>query len=201
MGFFPSLPDKTNLSDVLKAWPEKGVEELLKYHDAILRDPSPLSIAERELISAFVSGLNKCEFCYNAHTLYAETYGIDQSAFDGLLDDVNSANIPDNMKPVLSYAKKLTLEPKSLTQDDADAVFNAGWSEEALHNIVAVTAIFNFMNRIIMGSGIDPFHEEYAAKLASVRKRPLEKRAALNEKHIGNKHYEKYGISLGIIKE
>lgn len=201
MGFFPSLPEKTNLSDVLKAWPEKGAEPLLKYHDAILREASPLSIAERELISAYVSGLNECKFCYNAHTVYAETYGVEESAFDGLFEDLDSANIADNMKPVLRYVKKLTLKPHSLQQEDVDAIFNAGWDEEALHDIMAVTAIFNFMNRIIIGSGIDPFQEDYDARKASVRKRPIEKRLALNEKHIGNKHYEKYGKAIGIIKE
>jgi uncharacterized peroxidase-related enzyme len=201
VGFFPSLPAKTNLSDILTAWPKKGVENLLKYHDAILREHSPLTIAERELISAFVSGLNECEFCYNAHTVYAETYGIDQSAFDGLLDDVNTANIPNKMKPVLNYAKKLTLKPHSLNQSDVDAVYDAGWNEEALHDIIAVIALFNFMNRIIIGAGIDPFHEEYEVKKASVRKRPLAGRLALNEKHIGNQHYENYGKSLGIIKK
>lgn len=34
-----------------------------------LRDAPPLSIAERGLLAAFVSGLNVCSFCFGAHRI------------------------------------------------------------------------------------------------------------------------------------
>jgi alkylhydroperoxidase family enzyme len=59
------------------------------------------------------------------------------------------------MKPVLRYARKLTEKPDSITQTDADAVFAVGWGESALYQTVAVTALFNFMNRLVEGTGIE----------------------------------------------
>jgi alkylhydroperoxidase family enzyme len=59
------------------------------------------------------------------------------------------------MKPVLRYAEKLTRKPDSLTQTDADAIFAAGWDDTALYHTVAVTALFNFMNRLVEGMGIE----------------------------------------------
>lgn len=200
MGYLPSLPEQTNLSDVLKAYP-KGVEPLLRYHDDILRGPSPFTIGERELIAAYVSATNGCEYCTNAHTMYAETYGFDAAVIDGMIEDLATSDVPDRMKPVLAYAGKLTSAPGDICQGDVDAILDAGWSEEAVADTVYVTAIFNFMNRVIMGTGVAPFGEDYEARKARIRKRPLEKRLALNDAHLGNDHYMSFGRAIGLIED
>ena len=41
-----------------------------------------------------------------------------------------------------------------MTQADADAVFAAGWNDQALHDAVSTCALFNFMNRLVEGHGI-----------------------------------------------
>ncbi len=56
MALFPSLSENPHLADVFKKFPEH-VRPLLEYHDLLLRGDSPLTIAERELIAAYVSGL------------------------------------------------------------------------------------------------------------------------------------------------
>jgi alkylhydroperoxidase family enzyme len=58
------------------------------------------------------------------------------------------------MKPLLRYAGKLTLTPAKITPPDAQAVLAAGWDEQALHDAVAVCALFNMMNRLVEGLGI-----------------------------------------------
>ncbi len=47
MTFLPSLPDDAVLLDVFRAFPQTA-RPLLEYHQALLRGPSPLSVAERE---------------------------------------------------------------------------------------------------------------------------------------------------------
>lgn len=200
MGFLPSLPQETSLADVFQAYP-KGVGHLLRYHDAILRSPSPFTIGERELIAALTSRLNGCEFCGNAHTFYAESYGMAEGLVDSLVEDIATSDAAEKMKPVLAYVKKLTLTPAAVAQGDVDAMLDAGWSEEAVHDAAVVTALYNLMNRIIEGTGVDPFTDEYAKRLAGVRKQPLERRLKMNEDHLGDDHYSKYGRQLGIIKD
>ena len=39
-------------------------------------------------------------------------------------------------------------------QADAQAVYDAGFTEEGLFDIISVTALYNFMNRILEGAGI-----------------------------------------------
>jgi alkylhydroperoxidase family enzyme len=75
------------------------------------------------------------------------------------------------MKPVLRYATKLTREPSSVTQADADAIYAAGWDETALYHAVAVAALFNFMNRLVEGMGIelDPAYVKPASERLAKR--------------------------------
>src|SRR5205814_9439354 len=39
--------------------------------EVLLRGPHPLSRGERELIAAYVSGLNDCTFCCSSHSAFA----------------------------------------------------------------------------------------------------------------------------------
>ncbi len=150
---FPSLPDKIEMGDLFRAFP-KTVRPLLDYHDRLLRDHSPLTVAERELIAAYVSGLNACTYCYGAHRLAARAFGIDEEIFDGLIEDVEGAFVDEKLKPILKFVKKLTEAPSSVRAADASAVYEAGWSEAALFDAISVCALFNFMNRIVEGTGL-----------------------------------------------
>ena len=71
-----------------------------------------------------------------------------------LLDDVDASPVEERMKPVLRYVGKLTLTPSRMTPADVEAVLAAGWDERALHDAVSVCALFNFMNRLVEGLGI-----------------------------------------------
>ncbi|GJL93961.1 MAG: alkyl hydroperoxide reductase AhpD [Hyphococcus sp.] len=153
MSLFPSLPDNPGLGDVYKAFPE-AVKPLLAYHDVLLRGESPLSVAERELIAAFVSGLNACTFCFGAHKIYARAFGIDEKTIDALIEDIDGSKIEEKLKPLLHYVAKLKDLPPKLTDADAKAVYDAGWSERALFDAIQVAALFNYMNRIIEGTGV-----------------------------------------------
>ena len=153
MSLFPSLPPEPHLADVFKAFPET-VKPLLAYHDVLLRGDSPLSVAERELIAAYVSGLNACSFCFGAHKIYAQVFGIDEAVIDALIEDEDKAAVDEKLKPLLKYAAKLKDLPPKLTSADAQAVYDAGWSERALFDAIQVAALFHFMNRIIEGTGV-----------------------------------------------
>ena len=153
MTFLPSLPDNAKLLHVFRAYPDTAFP-LLDYHEALMRGPSPLSIAERELIAAYVSGLNACDYCYGVHQVTAERFGIDEATLTGLLTDLSTAEVDDRMRPLLSYLGKLTRDPGRVSPVDARAVLTAGWDERALHDAVSVCALFNFMNRFVNGLGI-----------------------------------------------
>ena len=154
MVLFPSLPDTPHLRHVFQRFPSK-LKPLLEYHDALLRGDSELSVGERELIAAYVSGLNACNFCFGGHKRYALAFGFDESVVDALVNDFDNADIDEKLKPLLKYVAKLKTLPPRITEADAQAVYDAGWSEDALFDAIQVAGAFNLMNRIIEGTGVD----------------------------------------------
>jgi uncharacterized peroxidase-related enzyme len=153
MPFIPSLPKGASLLNLFKAFPETSIP-LIQFHEALLRGPSPFTEGERELIASYVSGLNQCRYCHGVHSATAELLGVKRELVDSQID-IDGAAVDPKMRPVLRYARKLTRQPNSLTQADADAIFAAGWEEPAVYYTVAVTALFNFMNRLVEGMGIE----------------------------------------------
>ena len=187
MSLFPSLGKTPHLSDVFKAFPE-AVRPLLEYHDIVLRGESPLTVSERELIAAFISGLNACTFCYGAHKIYARLFGADEAVIDAMVKDLETAPVPEKMRPILAYVKKLTRLPSTLRAADAQAVYEAGWSERALYDAVQVCALFNFMNRIIEGTGVSFDYEQNPPSEADLQDRRT-------------RSYTDFGRQIGIIRE
>ena len=86
-----------------------------------------------------------------------------------VLEDLDTAPVEARLKPLLAFVRKLTLTPAEMSQADADAVFEAGWEEQALHDAIAVTARAVFMQRLVEGHGFTPVSREVAAKHAKRR--------------------------------
>lgn len=165
MPLLPSLHRGATLLDVFKAFPETS-KPLIEFHEVLLRGPSPFTEAERELIAAYVSGLNRCRYCQAVHTATAERLGVPLGAVGQLLDCFETAPVRESMKPVLRVAEKLTQAASGITKADAESVLAAGWNDMAFYHAVAVTALFNFMNRLVEGLGIelDPAYVKPAAE-------------------------------------
>lgn len=148
-----SPSEAPDLADVFRAFPH-GVPELLAYHDILLRGESDLSVAQRELIAAYVSGINACGFCFGAHSIIASTFGLSEDLIRALVDDLDAAPVEPRLKALLQHIGKLTRTPARVTEQDRAHVYAAGWSARALHDAVATCALFNFMNRIVEGMGV-----------------------------------------------
>jgi uncharacterized peroxidase-related enzyme len=166
--YLGSLRAGASLIDVFKAFPATSTP-LIEFHEVLLRGPSPFTAAERELIAAYVSGLNRCKFCHGVHTATAERMGVEAGLLPRIVRDGGFDGVATKLQPVLALARKLTLAPDSVTKADADAMFAAGWDDAALYYAVAVTALFNFMNRLVEGLGIelDPSYVGPAAERLS----------------------------------
>ena len=151
---FPSLPETAHLTDLLVRFP-RNVRPLMAYVNAVMRSEGALTVGERELIAAYVSGLNACTFCYGSHTIYARAFGVPEGQLEQLIENVEAADADPKLKPLLAYVAKLNTLPSKLVSADAKAVFDAGWSEEALFEANEVAGLFNLMNRMVEGGGVN----------------------------------------------
>jgi uncharacterized peroxidase-related enzyme len=161
MPFLPSVNVDDKVPHVLAKFNTGTGRPLIEYHEALLRGESPFTVPERELMAAYVSGVNACQYCQGAHTAAAKQFGVAGQLISDLLTNLTTAAIEPRMVPVLNYIRKLTLTPTHMTQADADAVYAAGWSERALYDAVQICCLYNFMNRFVEGIGLTPIPEQF----------------------------------------
>jgi len=166
MSFLRSLEPEPGLLQIFQAFPEVA-RPLLKYHEVLLRGESPFSAAERELIAAYVSVLNNCNYCRAVHSQTAIALGIRADLIPQLLANPQSKDLDPRLRPVLAFVRKLTVSPGKITAKDADEFLAAGWNDRALHDATAICALFNLMNRLVNGFGVDA--PESYTKLAAER--------------------------------
>ena len=168
MTYFPSLPADAGVRHILALNPEAG-RALLDFHTAALRNEDSLPPQIKELIAAYVSGLNACQYCFGVHAETAKAFGVDDGVLEALIHDIDSALVEDRLKPLLRYARKLTLTPSKMVPQDAGAVFAAGWREKDLHDAVLTICLFNFMNRLLEGHGVKGSAELFVARGKALR--------------------------------
>lgn len=133
----------------------------------LLRGESPFSAAEREVIAAYVSGLNNCNYCRAVHSQTAVALGISADVMSKLPLNPRDKDVDVRMRPVLGFAHKLTLSPGEIRASDVDEIFAVGWDDHALHDVVATCGLFNLMNLLVNGLGVEA--PEAYTKLAAER--------------------------------
>ena len=112
-----------------------------------MRGPSTWSISDRELMAAFVSKVNECEFCTKAHTAVAARAYHDEAKVSAALSDIETAAIEEPLRATLRLLRKLTRE-HALDADDIRAVLAAGVSRAQIRDALAVCFAFNTMDRL-----------------------------------------------------
>lgn len=162
MPHFPSLPADGTLMSVFERFPDT-MGPIVGYIEMVMRGPGPFDPAERELIAAYVSGLNGCDYCHGVHGRVAHEFGVPEQTLAAALADLDSAPVDERLRPVLRYVGTLTRSPSEVTEQDAAAVYAAGWDEAALHQAVVLCALLNFMNRMVDGHGIAAGPEHYVS--------------------------------------
>ncbi len=70
--------------------------------------------------------------------------------------DYQQADLTPADRRMLDFAVRLTRDMASVREDDVAALREVGFDDVAIHDIVQVTALFNYYNRLAEGLGIDP---------------------------------------------
>jgi uncharacterized peroxidase-related enzyme len=131
--------------------PETG-QYLYELAQILLRGPSPLTEAEREMIAAYVSSRNNCNFCMKSHAAAARCLlGDDASMMDDILKDEYSQGVSEKMKALLLVAGKVQQSGKKVTQEDIDKARAAGANDMDIHDTVLIGATFSMFNRYVDG--------------------------------------------------
>ncbi|HWB12801.1 MAG TPA: peroxidase-related enzyme [Pirellulales bacterium] len=156
----------------LRAYPETQ-KHLNGLAETLLRGPSSLTPAERELIATRVSAGNECYFCTSSHAAAARhLFGPGRQVVDKVLDGVANAGIDEKLRALLEIAEKVRCDGRSVTEADIERARKAGADDKAIHDTVLIAAAFSMYNRYVDGLATwaphDPeTYDAIGARLAS----------------------------------
>jgi uncharacterized peroxidase-related enzyme len=125
-----------------------------KFTHEAMRGPSAWSVADRELMAAYVSKVNESAFCIGAHTATAGQAYRDGGRVQAVLTDLESAPIEDGLRATLRTLGKLTREG-TVDAGDMRHVLSAGVSRQQIEDALAVCAAFNTTNRLADAFGFE----------------------------------------------
>lgn len=183
-----NLPENAAVFDVFAAFSDM-FSSFVDFSQRIFRGPGPLSIRDRELIFSYVSQLNACAYCFGGHSNTTVLLGAPPDVFEKLKIDIDTAPVDAKLKPLLRYAKTLTETPTRIAPSHAEAVYAAGWSDEALMQAIVIICLANFMNRLVEGTGVqaDPAKFLARAKMAVEKgyQQPFREKTAALQKAAG----------------
>lgn len=153
--------------------PETG-KSLYALAQVLLRNESPLTPAERELIAAYVSSRNHCMFCMNSHAAAArELLGEEKNVVDCVIDDISTASLSPKFRALLNIAGKVQQNGKEVKAEDVAEARKYEATDREIHDTVLIAAAFSMFNRYVDGlasfTPTDPkTYEEMGKRMATV---------------------------------
>jgi uncharacterized peroxidase-related enzyme len=143
------LPGITGLLEYSKGTAQP-IRDLTQF---LLRGPSTLTEAERELIATVVSYGNECTFCTTAHTAAADLLSGESQTAEKVKQDIETAPVSEKMKALLTIASLTRQSGKSVTPDIINKAKDAGATDIEIHDTVLIAALFCLYNRYVDGLG------------------------------------------------
>ncbi|MFC0033289.1 carboxymuconolactone decarboxylase family protein [Micromonospora chaiyaphumensis] len=123
--------------------------------ETLLRAPHPtLTPGERELIAAYVSGLNDCTFCCSSHSAFAAAQlPAGMHLVDQVRADVGTAPVSVKLRALLRIAAAVQRSGREVTTELVDAARAEGATDLEIHDTVLIAAAFCMFNRYVDGLG------------------------------------------------
>lgn len=155
--------ERGKLSNIMKAQslnPEAMMAHLDLYLAVMYQKGGHVSRELRELIGTAISAENNCKYCVEHHSAALNHYWKDDVKIDDFIENYEYFDLPENDQKALDYALKLTRNPQEITEVDIEILRNAGFSDKDILRINLIAAYFGFVNRVILGLGIEFSQEE-----------------------------------------
>jgi uncharacterized peroxidase-related enzyme len=142
---------------------EPGIRGLLRYRpetagplsdlaETLLRGPSTLTRGERELIGAYVSELNDCEYCAGSHGACAAALLPDgMTVVEQVRAEAATAPVSAKLKALLAIASAVRQSGRDVTAELVADARTAGATDLEIHDTVLIAALFCMFNRYVDG--------------------------------------------------
>lgn len=167
----PKADAEGHLADLYRRYANKNgqVDHVLQVHSLhpptmeahmalykqAMHGPSALSRVEREILGVIVSRVNGCRYCLEHHaTGLARELADDRRAMATCLKEGNVTGLTPREAALAAYAARLTSDPASVTASDIASLHAAGLADREILDAAQVIGYFNYVNRIVLGLGV-----------------------------------------------
>lgn len=159
--------DLPGITGLLAFKPSTGVKVAELMHE-LLRGASSLSPAEREVIGAYVSRVNECEFCARSHGATIPHLDAGPELRAAALVGPHAEGLSPKLRALLRVADAVVEGGHRVSDEDIAAARAAGATDEELHDTVLIAAAFCMVNRYVDGLGtVTPTGEERYDKMGA----------------------------------
>ncbi|WP_018155908.1 peroxidase-related enzyme [Demetria terragena] len=131
----------------------------MDYHDELMDADEPLTKAEREMIVVATSAQRDCLYCVVAHGAILRIRAKDPLIADYVATNYRQADITPAQLAMLDYCVRLSVTPEEIAGPDQQVLRDAGWDDDAIWDMSAITAFFSMSNRLVHAIGIPPNEE------------------------------------------
>lgn len=131
------------------------------YHDALMDKPGGLSKAEREMIVVATSAANQCQYCVIAHGAILRIRAKNPLIADQVAINYRKADITPRQKAMLDFAMKVSQVAYAVAEEDFDTLKALQFDDEDIWDIMAITGLFGFSNRMANVANMRPNDDFY----------------------------------------
>lgn len=122
----------------------------------IMFGKSPLRRYQREMIAVVVSVTNNCLYCTKHHAEAVQHFWKDEIKVEQLIKDYTQVDLSKIDRLFCNLAKQLTQNPSETSEDVyLQPLKDAGIDDRTILDATLVIAYFNFVNRIVLGLGVN----------------------------------------------
>ncbi len=128
------------------------------YKNVLHHNANQLDKSLLEALGVFVSMLNQCDYCVEHHYQGYRRLIDDDSKAEKVLAAMKAQDLSlvfdDNVLCFFNYAKKLTMNPSTVSKADFEKMKSAGFDDGKILEANQVIAYFNYANRTVLGLGV-----------------------------------------------
>lgn len=112
-----------------------------------------------ESLGVFVSALNRCDYCVAHHAAGLGRLLSDDAETETIVEDILSGALQNSFEgrwlEGMHYARRLTKQPETIAKEDVERLREFGFSDGEILEINQVVSYFNYVNRTVLGLGVD----------------------------------------------
>lgn len=131
------------------------------YYDALMAREGGLSKAEKEMVVVATSAANRCPYCVVSHGALLRIFSRNPRLGEQVAVLYEKADITKRQRVMLDAAMVLAKEPWAFGDGEIERLKAAGFSEDDVWDIGAITAFFALSNRMAHLTDMRPNDDFY----------------------------------------